>query len=135
MPIHFTIDDMQMAEDLMPTGVATPTVFVNGIDTPPTLQDIEQRIQNILNKKDNIDSKIAAAEDIISKNGVYIATTHKWLSGGFDSMVNKYGSYDVAIIDEASQVIVPNAIGALRLAEKFILVGDHRQLPPVVQSE
>ena len=95
----------------------------------------EYSIENVLNKNGDIDSRISSAENIISQNGVYIATTHKWLSGGFDSLVQKNGSYDVAIIDEASQVIVPNAIGALRLAKKFILVGDHRQLPPVVQSE
>lgn len=101
-----------------------------------TSEDINQySIQSIVNKDDDIDIRIATANNILSQSGVYIATTHKWLSGGFDAMIKKHGKYDVAIIDEASQVIIPNAIGTLRLAEKFILVGDHKQLPPVVQSE
>ncbi len=41
----------------------------------------------------------------------------------------------VLILDEAAQVSVAAAVGALRLAGRFILVGDDQQLPPVVQSE
>ncbi|MBA3825139.1 MAG: AAA family ATPase [Ktedonobacterales bacterium] len=43
--------------------------------------------------------------------------------------------FDVVIIDEASQLTVPAALGALRWGRRFILVGDSRQLPPLVQSE
>ena len=39
------------------------------------------------------------------------------------------------IIDEASQVILPSILGVVRLAKSFILVGDEKQLPPVIQSE
>ncbi|HEV2403833.1 MAG TPA: DEAD/DEAH box helicase family protein, partial [Ktedonobacterales bacterium] len=42
---------------------------------------------------------------------------------------------DVAIVDEASQLTVPALLGALRFARRFILVGDERQLPPLVMSE
>ncbi len=37
--------------------------------------------------------------------------------------------------DEASQVITPNLAGVLRLANKWILVGDHMQLPPIIKGE
>jgi len=36
--------------------------------------------------------------------------------------------------DEASQALLPSVIPSLLLANKFILVGDHAQLPPTVQS-
>jgi DNA replication ATP-dependent helicase Dna2 len=42
---------------------------------------------------------------------------------------------DVLILDEAAQLGVAASVGALRLARRFILVGDDQQLPPVVQSE
>lgn len=42
---------------------------------------------------------------------------------------------DVLILDEAAQLSVAASVGALRLARRFILVGDDQQLPPVVQSE
>jgi len=39
-----------------------------------------------------------------------------------------------AIVDEAGQLDEPSTLGALSLAPKFVLCGDHLQLPPVVQS-
>ncbi|MBC7473129.1 MAG: AAA family ATPase, partial [Candidatus Sericytochromatia bacterium] len=43
--------------------------------------------------------------------------------------------FDVAVIDEAGQLTEPGALSVVLQADKFILVGDHKQLPPVVQSE
>lgn len=43
-------------------------------------------------------------------------------------------SFDYCIVDEASQITQPVCIGPLRHAHVFILVGDHYQLPPLVQS-
>ncbi|GAA5899795.1 bifunctional ATP-dependent DNA helicase/ssDNA endodeoxyribonuclease DNA2 [Sporobolomyces salmoneus] len=42
--------------------------------------------------------------------------------------------FDVCIVDEASQVTLPTCLGPLRFANKFILVGDHNQLPPLVRN-
>src|SRR5258706_14286525 len=38
-------------------------------------------------------------------------------------------------MDEASQLTVPALLGALRFARRFVLVGDEKQLPPLVVSE
>jgi DNA replication ATP-dependent helicase Dna2 len=43
--------------------------------------------------------------------------------------------FDVAIIDEAGQLTLPAILGALRFAKRFILVGDEKQLPPLVLSK
>lgn len=40
--------------------------------------------------------------------------------------------FDFCIVDEASQVTLPTCLGPLRFADKFVLVGDHNQLPPLV---
>lgn len=42
--------------------------------------------------------------------------------------------FDYCLIDEAGQICQPVCYGPLRYAEKFILIGDHNQLPPLVQS-
>ncbi|KAJ1342413.1 hypothetical protein BSLG_003002, partial [Batrachochytrium salamandrivorans] len=39
--------------------------------------------------------------------------------------------FDYCIVDEASQIILPVCLGPIRLANVFILVGDHYQLPPI----
>ena len=39
---------------------------------------------------------------------------------------------DVAIVDEAGQITEPVCLGPLRLARRFVLVGDQYQLPPLV---
>jgi DNA replication ATP-dependent helicase Dna2 len=44
-------------------------------------------------------------------------------------------NFDVAIVDEATQLTEPDALAAIDLAERFVLVGDHEQLPPVVREE
>jgi len=50
------------------------------------------------------------------------------------SRVMREQSFDVAVVDEASQLTEPSALAALNLADRFVLVGDHEQLPPVVQA-
>ena len=42
--------------------------------------------------------------------------------------------YDVAIFDEASQLLIHHALMAMPKAEKYIFVGDHQQMPPVIQG-
>lgn len=42
--------------------------------------------------------------------------------------------FDVVIVDEASQLTEPLAVGALLRGRRFILVGDDCQLPPVVSA-
>ena len=40
--------------------------------------------------------------------------------------------FDIAIIDEASQATIPSVLIPINKAEKFVLIGDHKQLPPVI---
>ncbi|KAM4704441.1 DNA replication ATP-dependent helicase/nuclease DNA2 [Rhinophrynus dorsalis] len=42
--------------------------------------------------------------------------------------------FDFCIVDEASQISQPICLGPLFFADRFVLVGDHQQLPPLVQS-
>jgi hypothetical protein len=43
--------------------------------------------------------------------------------------------FDVAIVDESGQIQLHNLVVPLSKAGRVILVGDHKQLPPVVQDE
>jgi DNA replication ATP-dependent helicase Dna2 len=43
--------------------------------------------------------------------------------------------FDVAVVDEAAQLTEPQTLAAINLADRFVLVGDHKQLPAVTQTE
>ena len=44
-------------------------------------------------------------------------------------------TFDYCIVDEASQITLPICLGPIHMARTFVLVGDHNQLPPLVQNE
>jgi DNA replication ATP-dependent helicase Dna2 len=54
---------------------------------------------------------------------------------GINHAIFNERTFDYCIVDEASQITLPTCIGPIRLAKTFILVGDHNQLPPLVQNE
>ncbi|MCQ4332362.1 AAA family ATPase [Natronomonas sp. F2-12] len=47
----------------------------------------------------------------------------------------KTETFDVAVVDEAGQLTEPGTFLATTLADRFVLIGDHQQLPPVVRAE
>lgn len=47
----------------------------------------------------------------------------------------KWKKFNLTIIDEATQILEPLTLAPLYKAEKFVLVGDPKQLPPLVMSE
>ena len=50
------------------------------------------------------------------------------------SRVMREQSFDAAVVDEAGQLTEPGTLAATTLADRFVLVGDHHQLPPVVRA-
>ncbi len=51
------------------------------------------------------------------------------------SRVMREQEFDCAVVDEASQLTEPATLAAVNLASRFVLVGDHEQLPPVSAAE
>ncbi|ELZ24926.1 DNA replication factor Dna2 [Halosimplex carlsbadense 2-9-1] len=51
------------------------------------------------------------------------------------SRIMREQDFDAAVVDEAGQLTEPGTLAATNLAERFVLVGDHQQLPPVVQAD
>lgn len=88
----------------------------------------------------DLETRRAELESLLSAPAVYIGTTHAWLSGAYDALPRMMSNgqsaiFDVVVVDEASQIITPNLVGVLRLAKRWILVGDHKQLPPILVGD
>ncbi len=81
---------------------------------------------------------VAGLQQMISETHVFVGTV---------SSLNSCGSlfsrkrFSLAIIDEASQILEPHIVGLLSARHgdvaainKFVMIGDHKQLPAVVQQ-
>ncbi len=86
-------------------------------------------------KIDNLYEKIKEVKDdvvreLISQSPIIAAT-----NSTAGSQLLSYTNFDFAVVDEASQASMPSTIIPIQKADRFVLVGDHYQLPPVVISE
>lgn len=43
--------------------------------------------------------------------------------------------FDMCIVDESTQVLQPSVLRALFATQKFVLIGDPDQLPPLVRNQ
>ena len=89
--------------------------------------EYSQRIDEAHSEIKRIENKMI--NEIIDKSDVILSTNS---SAALDSISRT--KFDVAIIDEASQVIIPSILIPISKAHRFILAGDHKQLPPTIIS-
>jgi DNA replication ATP-dependent helicase Dna2 len=68
------------------------------------------------------------------KNGIAIGATSYSLCFPASKKLEGW-EFDVAIIDEASQLSIPLAVSAISRTKKYIFVGDHKQLDPIIPKE
>ena len=91
---------------------------------------LDYKINNQITGKSINNEERQQIEEEILKNSQVILTTNS--SAG--SIILSDIQFHIAIIDEASQATIPSTLIPINKAEKFILIGDHKQLPPVVSS-
>ena len=68
-------------------------------------------------------------KDIVETSDVILSTNS---SAALDSISDT--KFDVVIVDEASQATIPSVLIPIAKARRFILAGDHKQLPPTIIS-
>lgn len=92
------------------------------------INHIKIEIKNVHNKNNEIMDTIY--NDIIQNSQVVLSTNVAASSKVLDDFI-----FDTVVIDEASQTTIPSVLIPISKAKKFILAGDHKQLPPTVLSE
>lgn len=83
-------------------------------------------------------ASLGQLQELVCRTRVLVATVTAMNSA---QAVFKYKQFSLAIIDEASQILEPHVIGLLSARHKtepairkFVMIGDHKQLPAVVQQ-
>ena len=89
---------------------------------------LNEQVQRTFDDARQLEERIA--REIIQEADVVLTTNS---SAGLE--VVDYCSYDVAIIDEATQATIPSVLIPINRAGRFVLAGDHKQLPPTVLSD
>jgi len=69
------------------------------------------------------------------RNEIYWRELDQYTRTIFEAGIgSKSPEYDVAIFDEASQLLIHHALMAMPSAKQYVFVGDHQQMPPVIQG-
>ena len=76
----------------------------------------------------NVTTRVGLKE-VIARHRIVVSTV---TSMGSRSQLLDLKRFDRVIIDEASQILEPMLVGLLPRLPRFILIGDHKQLPAVV---
>lgn len=95
--------------------------------------------QYLLEERTKDCRNIGEIRDMIDQTHIFVGTTTSLTAAA--SSLFRLKSFDLAIIDEASQILEPHLLGLLSATNgidvairKFVFIGDHKQLPAVVQQ-
>uniref|UniRef100_A0A452TPF8 DNA replication ATP-dependent helicase/nuclease n=1 Tax=Ursus maritimus TaxID=29073 RepID=A0A452TPF8_URSMA len=89
-------------------------------------QDIQKFTEEEICRSKSIKS-LALLEELYNSHRI-VATTCM----GINHPIFSRKTFDFCIVDEASQISQPVCLGPLFFSRRFVLVGDHQQLPPLV---
>lgn len=104
--------------------------FVDKTSTPS-----KEKIRKILEIQKQWGERLPQCEEVdlyIIKSTTIIAGT---CTGFISNRVIRGAEFDYVIVDEAAKATYPELAVSFAKAEKIILVGDHKQLPPVLDTE
>lgn len=158
-PLNFLTELRELKESLLYRYLPSPDFRIDKVRAD--VVELKNRVSSLLekeltstNKRDAIlaeflheleDNPDGVREAIEDYNFVYAATTQQAVGSHIIRSKNKFirydqrpemVKYDTVIIDEAARVSPRDLLIPMALAEKrIILVGDHRQLPHIVDED
>lgn len=97
-------------------------------------ESVEKKIHPYLVQEKFNNKKYDDINEIKKEISNYPLVACTSISAISSSLINNI-NFSFAVVDEAGQLNEPSTIAIVLNADKFILVGDHMQLPPVIQSQ
>jgi len=88
---------------------------------------IDRKVENLVEELKKEEEEIF--QEIVKNADVVLSTNSMIMSE-----ILKNVSFDVSVIDEGSQQVIPSTLIPIMKADRFIIAGDHKQLPPTVVS-
>lgn len=111
--------------------------------TSKMYSDIIEKWKSHLDNPDNL-MKDRFYQNYMDNINVFAATCSECGSGNFTDVYQQFilkdnntyaePEFDLVIIDEASKATPPELILPLTLGKKVIIIGDHKQLPPMIDE-
>ncbi len=108
-------------------GKSTRGISSDKIKSMAKWLDYSEKVNELYDKLDKIENEIIS--DIIDSSNIILSTNS---SAALESIQNT--KFDVVVVDEASQTTIPSILIPIAKAHRFILAGDHKQLPPTILS-
>jgi len=138
LPSHLDLKDHDDRED-----------FIRILHNSENLKLIQDRIDQ-LNELDHFsDIQKNFVEDLTNDEKQELEEEKGYLKSNYIKNANIYGAtlfetgkysfkehqFDTVIVDEVSKAMPPELVLPILKGEKLILVGDHKQLPPIISNE
>ncbi|WP_456435902.1 IGHMBP2 family helicase [Methanopyrus sp.] len=89
---------------------------------------INRKVQKLFEEAERLEER--AIREVLEEAEVVVTTN---AGAGLEFLEDV--EFDVAVIDEGSQATEPSALIPISRAKRFIMAGDHKQLPPTILSE
>jgi len=105
------------------------------VGQPPLREPLENCLtyKTSLSKDESIlQPRLKLVENFTPKQGELLLTTYYQLSGFYQSLCKEVKRFDLLIIEEASQAFLATLSMFSEIADKVLIIGDHKQLPPIV---
>ncbi|MFW5945394.1 MAG: IGHMBP2 family helicase [Candidatus Natronoplasma sp.] len=90
--------------------------------------EIQEKVDELFEKVDQLEKK--AVGEVLDRADVVCSTNSSSASQALEDE-----NFDLCVIDEATQATEPSCLIPTVKAEKLVMAGDHKQLPPTILNE
>jgi len=115
-------------KSLAKKGKGSRGIPPNKIQEMAKCLEIQEEVDELFDKVDELENK--AVNEVLERADVVCSTNSSSASQALEDK-----KFDLCVIDEATQASEPSCLIPTVKADKLIMAGDHKQLPPTILNE